>query len=66
MLDPPVILADEPTGNLDRDIGGKIIGLLRDLNRKLGKTVVIATHDPEVAQSCQSVVRLGNAKPIQG
>jgi len=62
ILDHPVILADEPTGNLDRESGHKIIGLLRDLNRELGKTVVIATHDPEVARVCQLVVRLGNGK----
>jgi len=44
ILDPPVILADEPTGNLDLGRGHKIIGLLRGLNRELGETVVIAAH----------------------
>jgi len=65
ILDPPVILADEPTGNLDRASGQKIIGLLRGLNRELGKTVVIATHDPGVAGVCQLVVRLGNGEADQ-
>ncbi|MDA8334314.1 MAG: ATP-binding cassette domain-containing protein [Peptococcaceae bacterium] len=65
-LDPPVILADEPTGNLDRDSGGQIIGLLRELSREWGKTVVIATHDSEVAKSCQSVVNLDSAKRVKG
>ena len=63
--DTPVLLADEPTGNLDRASGQKIIGLLRGLNRELGKTVVIATHDPWVAGVCQLVVRLGEGEPGQ-
>jgi len=64
-MDPPVVLADEPTGNLDRASGQKIIGLLRGLNRDLGKRVVIATHGPGVAGDCQLVVRLGNGEASQ-
>ena len=64
-MDPPVVLADEPTGNLDRASGQKIIGLLRGLNRDLGKRVVIATHGPGVAGDCQLVVRLGNGEAGQ-
>lgn len=52
ILDPPVILADEPTGNLDRTNTQKVIHLLRHLNQQLAKTIVIATHDPAVARIC--------------
>jgi len=59
VLDPPVILADEPTGNLDRESGRKIVQLLEHLNRELGKTILVATHDPEVAAGCGRVIRWG-------
>lgn len=62
ILDPPVILADEPTGNLDRQNGQKIIGLLQRLNRELGKTILITTHDPAVAANCQRTIRLDNGQ----
>ncbi|MDA8336272.1 MAG: ABC transporter ATP-binding protein [Peptococcaceae bacterium] len=59
LLDPPIILADEPTGNLDRASGRKVMQLLRRLNQELGKTILVATHDPGVAGGCQSVIELG-------
>jgi len=60
LLDPPVILADEPTGNLDRESGRKIMELMRKLNQELGKTILIATHDQEVAGGCKTVINMGN------
>ena len=45
--DPPVIIADEPTGNLDSKNGDKIIGLLRELNKEQNKTVILVTHNME-------------------
>lgn len=53
---PKLIFADEPTGNLDSTTGELIIKLLFDLNKKLGCTLVIVTHDPELAERCEMQV----------
>ena len=55
---PPVILADEPTGNLDSHTGQEILALIRDLHRRLNATVLIVTHDKVVAESCPRTVAL--------
>ena len=55
---PPVLLADEPTGNLDTHTGADILMLIRDLHQRLGSTVLIVTHDSHVAESCSRVVAL--------
>ena len=55
---PPVLLADEPTGNLDQHTGAGILKLIRDLHRRLGSTVLMVTHDVHVAESCSRVIAL--------
>jgi putative ABC transport system ATP-binding protein len=55
---PPVLLADEPTGNLDSRTGTEIIDLLMALREQEGMTIVLATHDAQVAARCERVVRL--------
>ena len=55
---PPVLLADEPTGNLDTRTGEEILTLIRDVHSRLGCTVVIVTHDMHVAGSCQRTIAL--------
>ncbi len=56
--EPAMILADEPTGNLDTKSGDEIMELLLRLNQDRGTTLVIVTHDPEVAEQTQRIIRL--------
>jgi putative ABC transport system ATP-binding protein len=49
VVEPPIVMADEPTGNLDSTNGKLVLDLLLDRNRKAGTTLVLVTHDPEVA-----------------
>lgn len=55
---PSIIIADEPTGNLDSENGEVVENLLFDLNKKLGTTLIIVTHDEDLARKCQRVVYL--------
>ncbi len=55
---PPILLADEPTGNLDTHTGADILKLIRDLHQRLGATVLIVTHDIHVAENCARLVAL--------
>jgi putative ABC transport system ATP-binding protein len=62
---PPILLADEPTGNLDTRTGEEILGLVRDVHGRLGCTVVIVTHDMTVAQSCQRTITLRDGRVVE-
>ena len=62
---PGLVLADEPTGNLDLATGAKIIELLFDLNADIGSTLVLVTHDDEVARRCQRIVHLQQGKLLE-
>jgi len=56
--DPAIIMADEPTGNLDSKVGQEIMDLLLSLNRERGATLIIVTHDQHVAAQCGRIIRI--------
>jgi putative ABC transport system ATP-binding protein len=58
----PLIVADEPTGDLDRDAGSEILELLAETNREFGRTVVMVTHDPKAAARAKTVVHFEKGK----
>src|SRR5438132_3224781 len=62
---PPIILADEPTGNLDTRTGEEILTLIRDLHRTLNTTVIIVTHDMHVAESCSRTISLRDGRVVE-
>jgi putative ABC transport system ATP-binding protein len=64
VMAPRVLLADEPTGNLDTKTGGEILDLLERINREVGSTLVMVTHDAEAAGVCQRILSLKDGKLV--
>ena len=62
--DPEILFADEPTGNLDAETGKKVIQLLFELNAELGTTLVIVTHDMELAKMTQHILEIKGGKIV--
>lgn len=58
VMQPPLVLADEPTGNLDTEAGAQVFRLLRDVNERYGTAFVIVTHDERLAAQCDRIVHL--------
>jgi putative ABC transport system ATP-binding protein len=61
---PPLVLADEPTANLDSKTGGTIIDLMREMNRRDGTTFIFSTHDPKVMAHASAIVRLEDGRVV--
>jgi putative ABC transport system ATP-binding protein len=59
---PALVLADEPTGNLDSERSAEVLGILRQLNREQAQTFVLVTHDPDVGDACDRIVRMRDGK----
>jgi putative ABC transport system ATP-binding protein len=65
VIHPPILLADEPTGNLDTHTGAEILSLIRDLHERLNATVLIVTHDLAVAASCSRTIALRDGRIVE-
>jgi putative ABC transport system ATP-binding protein len=61
---PPILLADEPTGNLDTQTGLDILHLIRDLHVRLNATILIVTHDANVAETCERMITIRDGKIV--
>ena len=61
-MKPKIILADEPTGNLDSKTGDEIINILEDLNKDLGVTVIIVTHESEIAKKTKRKIYIKDGR----
>ena len=62
---PAILLADEPTGNLDTENSEAVLGLLRDLNSRLGQTILMITHNPEAAAYAHRTVKMRDGRVIE-
>jgi putative ABC transport system ATP-binding protein len=61
---PAIVLADEPTGELDTQTAAQVMGLIQRLNRDTGQTFIIVTHDPAIAERCRRVVRMEDGRIV--
>jgi len=62
--DPPILICDEPTGDLDQETGGKIVQFLHKVNKEMGKTIVMVTHDAAIARQTDRIYRIMDGKII--
>jgi putative ABC transport system ATP-binding protein len=62
---PKILFCDEPTGNLDGDTAHAMVDLIFGLNREKGTTLVLVTHDPELARKCQRMIRLRSGGVVE-
>ncbi|HOU76132.1 MAG TPA: ABC transporter ATP-binding protein [Candidatus Dojkabacteria bacterium] len=62
--EPQIILADEPTGNLDRKTGNEVMNLLADINRESGTTIIIVTHDEKIAEQAHRIIQFEDGKIV--
>ncbi len=65
IFEPPVLLADEPTGNLDSRTGEEILALLDELHREFNTTILMVTHNEEAAQHCDRILRLRDGRVVR-
>lgn len=65
VTDPSIILADEPTGNLDSKSGAEILSIFRRLNKEEGMTVILVTHDPSIAAQANRTIRIRDGEIVQ-
>jgi putative ABC transport system ATP-binding protein len=63
---PAIILADEPTGNLDTENSKIVLDMFSELNKKFGQTIVMITHNPEAAAACSRVIQMRDGKVVDG
>lgn len=61
---PEIVLADEPTGNLDAVTGGEVIGMLRHMNEVLGQTIIIVTHDRDIAKELKRIIKVVDGRVL--
>lgn len=64
VLNPPLILADEPTGNLDSKSGQEVLSLFKRLQSQVGATVIMVTHDPKAAASCDRILNMQDGQMV--
>jgi putative ABC transport system ATP-binding protein len=63
--DPAIILADEPTGNLDTENSQIVLDMFQELNRRLDQTIIMITHNPEAAAACSRIIRMKDGRIVE-
>ena len=62
--DPPIVVADEPTGNLDTKTGEIVLGTFQRLNEEQGKTIILITHEPDVAEHADRIIMIRDGEVV--